>query len=275
MGKTHEDADARRKDGYSEQEAIRFLGDMVETIARGVEVVRTEIGRSTKVRIEKGDSRVFLVKRPGSNAWVITAYEYKPGSTGAGNDAPVDTHSQSTLTRKGMGAGNSKIARGSGSVKQSASRSQHGYEEKPGERSGGRAPAAPTHSAASRTRDKMGAGHSKVAQDQESVNAPLSDVELHAVVERITAVVKFHDADGVQVVPDFDALPAAAKKDAKRQGAGKGDVEGVFHNGTIYLIADMIRDEVHAETVLFHEAAHRGLRALYSDAKVKVAMNRL
>lgn len=48
-----------RKDGYSEQEAIRFLGDMVETIARGAEVVRTEIGRSIKVRIEKGDSRVF------------------------------------------------------------------------------------------------------------------------------------------------------------------------------------------------------------------------
>ena len=206
---------------------------------------------------------------------VITAYEYKPGSTGAGNDAPADTHSQSTLTRKGMGAGHSKLAQGNEPVKPSVSRSQHGYEEKPGERSGGRAPAAPTHSAASRTRDKMGAGHSKVAQDQESVNAPLSDVELHAVVERITAVVKFHDADGVQVVPDFDALPAAAKKDAKRQGAGKGDVEGVFHNGTIYLIADMIRDEAHAETVLLPEAAHRGLRALYSDAKVKVAMNRL
>ncbi len=178
-------------------------------------------------------------------------------------------------SRNRMGAGNSKLAQGNEPVKPSVSWAQHGYEEKPDERSGGRAPAAPTHSAASRTRDKMGAGHSKVAQDQESVNAPLADVELHAVVERITAVVKFHDADGVQVVPDFDALPAAAKKDAKRQGAGKGDVEGVFHNGTIYLIADMIRDEAHAETVLLPEAAHRGLRALYSDAKVKVAMNRL
>ena len=105
--------------------------------------------------------------------------------------------------------------------------------------------------------------------------SPLSDVELNAVVERITSVVKFHDADGVKVISDFDALPAKAKEDAKRQGAGKGDVEGVFHNGTIYLIADMIRDETHAETVLFHEAAHRGLRGLYSDAKVKVVMNRL
>jgi len=76
-------------------------------------------------------------------------------------------------------------------------------------------------------------------------------------------------------VADFDALPAAAKKDAQRQGAGKGDVEGVFHKGKIYLVKDMIRDEAHAETVLFHEALHKGLRELFADHSVNAAMNKL
>lgn len=94
-----------RKDGLTEREAINVLSEMVRAIASGAEIKRIEAGGSISVKIEHDGYRVALVKSPGANAWVITAFEIGPDARPAGWATAAPTQSAASLSRDGMGAG--------------------------------------------------------------------------------------------------------------------------------------------------------------------------
>jgi len=115
-------------------------------------------------------------------------------------------------------------------------------------------------------------GEAKLSRAKKK-STPLAAVELDAVIDRVAPFLK--GADGVTVVDTFRDLPAAIQDDAKKQDAGDGDVEGVFHKGKVYLVRDAIVSEEHAETVLLHELTHRGMDVIYGNKGVNAAMRKL
>ena len=87
----------QRKDGLSAKQAESLLFDLVDTIAKGSEIASPEIYGMQRSVINNGKHEVILVKRPGSNGWVVTGYElYNTDDTSAGGDALVSTRSEST-----------------------------------------------------------------------------------------------------------------------------------------------------------------------------------
>jgi hypothetical protein len=98
-----------RKDGLLEGRAQRLLEGLVETIANGRELRRAEIGGATRAVIEWKNMQAVLVRNPGSNTWLLTGWELKPGATNAANDATGTTHRMADSSDHTAGAG-SKIA---------------------------------------------------------------------------------------------------------------------------------------------------------------------
>lgn len=120
------------------------------------------------------------------------------------------------------------------------------------------------------------ASNLSIASESESstVAVPLSNEDLRAGIR--TILPDFEDGDNrATIVNSFDGLPDVVKQEAKNQGSNGDDVEGVFHNGTIYVVADKITSVGQLETLLFHEGTHGGVNALYADEGVSRAMNRL
>lgn len=120
------------------------------------------------------------------------------------------------------------------------------------------------------------ASNLSIASESESstVAVPLSNEDLRAGIRAILP--DFKDGDNrATIVNSFDGLPDVVKQEAKNQGSNGDDVEGVFHNGTIYVVADKITSVGQLETLLFHEGTHGGVNALYADEGVSRAMNRL
>ncbi len=70
----------------------------------------------------------------------------------------------------------------------------------------------------------------------------------------------------------FDLLPSAVQQAAKDQGS---DVNGVFHDGSLYLVRERMRSPLDVEWTVFYEATHKGIRDLYADANIVRASNRL
>ena len=99
----------QRKDGMTEREAISFVGRLVETIANGEEISRTEIGGSTRVGIDDGSNIAWLVKNAGSNGWLVTGYEKNPDGGRGGRAPTAPTHKAASLTRGSVGAGESIV----------------------------------------------------------------------------------------------------------------------------------------------------------------------
>lgn len=65
--------------------------------------------------------------------------------------------------------------------------------------------------------------------------------------------------------PQVPAQVRELDAEQKSQGAA-GEVEGFFHKGTIYLVAEALPDRAAAQRVLFHEAlGHHGLRSVFGD----------
>jgi len=87
------------------------------------------------------------------------------------------------------------------------------------------------------------------------------------------------DYGGIVVARTFADLPAAIQEEARKQGSDGSDVNGLIHNGKIYLIRSRMTSEAVVEATLFHEATHRGLPAsvfkMYRDRSVLRAANRL
>ena len=94
-----------RKDGLTQAEAIGVLSEMVRAIAAGKETKRVESGGSIAIKVEHDGYRVALVKNPGANAWVITAFEIGPDARPAGYATAAPTQTAASLSRDGLGAG--------------------------------------------------------------------------------------------------------------------------------------------------------------------------
>lgn len=94
-----------RKDGLTETQALNVLSEMVRVIASGPETERAEVAGAVSVKIEHDGYRVGLVKQPGANAWVVTAFELSQVRERPDIDARPPTQSKSTLPRDGLGAG--------------------------------------------------------------------------------------------------------------------------------------------------------------------------
>ncbi len=81
----------QRKDGYTEKQALNFLADVVETIARG----RTErvvgLARVKRCMIIFNGNEVQIIKNPGNNAWVLTGFVRNSDGNRVGNDSPAPT----------------------------------------------------------------------------------------------------------------------------------------------------------------------------------------
>ncbi len=104
MGLSHILEARQRKDGLSEQDAIKSLSKVVTAIASGEEVARNNYPRAVSVKVEHAGYRVALTKNPGSNAWVVTAFELSQAHERSGLDTRPSTQSISTLSREGLGA---------------------------------------------------------------------------------------------------------------------------------------------------------------------------
>jgi hypothetical protein len=78
-GIAHIIAQRMAKDDMSEAQVLHFLTHgLVDAIANGTEQSRALMGVSLNVRLIHGDNIAVLVKRPASNAWVLTGFERWP-----------------------------------------------------------------------------------------------------------------------------------------------------------------------------------------------------
>lgn len=73
----------------------------------------------------------------------------------------------------------------------------------------------------------------------------LAPEQLHAILNRITARWKMN-GDEVIMVRRFAGLPARIRQDAFEEGRYGRDIEGAFHNGKTYLIAEQLSSEIDA-----------------------------
>jgi hypothetical protein len=70
------------------------------------------------------------------------------------------------------------------------------------------------------------------------------------------------DHPPVKIVASMKELPSAVQAQAAREGVS--DIDGVFHDGTVYLVLDGITSPKHAIKVLMHEVlGHYGLRKTF------------
>lgn len=89
--------------------------------------------------------------------------------------------------------------------------------------------------------------------------------KLQVVADRITKSMKNMPKVNVFESPDSAGVPGKLSALINKQGALK-DVEGVLHDGEIYLFASGLVDEARAEQVLAeHEVTHYGLRGILGD----------
>jgi len=102
---------------------------------------------------------------------------------------------------------------------------------------------------------------------------PLSDVEFNSVLERVAIGLEDADRAGLFVpVESYEALPAAIRKEAQRQGDNPNDIEGAYHNGKVYLLRKNITSARRLEELIFHEwHGHFGLNRMFG-AGIKKAM---
>ncbi len=94
-----------------------------------------------------------------------------------------------------------------------------------------------------------------------SAGLSISTRDAQAVLDRIAP--KYKNLPPVHLLQSPAELPARVKelRDYIRKAGAQNDVEGVFHEGEIWMFTDHIADEARFEHVLFnHELAHYGLR---------------
>ena len=69
----------------------------------------------------------------------------------------------------------------------------------------------------------------------------------------------------LEVVATEAELPEAIRQHAEKDGA-TGQIEGVFHNNTVYVVASSVRSEAHLEEIIAHEGlGHFGARKLLGE----------
>jgi hypothetical protein len=82
----------------------------------------------------------------------------------------------------------------------------------------------------------------------------------------------WQNAPDVKVVQSIKDLPDRQRRQVERDGAF--DVEGIFADGQVYLVADNLRDARHAAFVLQHEVlGHAGLQGAYGQRLTPLLMS--
>ncbi|GAB3473921.1 hypothetical protein GCM10027398_28430 [Azotobacter salinestris] len=109
----------QRKDGKSAEGALRLLDGMVEAISKGGRVQPDSSRQDYPWGEEHDDMIVWMTKREGSNAWVVTGYEKRPDGRAAGRATGRPTHAAASRTRDDVGAGNSNNGRDNGQINRS------------------------------------------------------------------------------------------------------------------------------------------------------------
>lgn len=76
---------------------------------------------------------------------------------------------------------------------------------------------------------------------------------------------KWVNAPEIHIVENAEDLPEEIKDQAPREAKGRmGKVQGVYHRGKVYLVAEHIADAEEAQRVLLHEVrGHLGMRAVF------------
>lgn len=94
--------------------------------------------------------------------------------------------------------------------------------------------------------------------------------------EAITdAIESIPELAGVKVVQSFEDLPARALKQAEIDGVNQGDLNGIYVNGTSYVVADNHATAAEAvRTAVHEEVGHLGIRGLLGD-KLTPTMERI
>ncbi|MEQ6331806.1 LPD38 domain-containing protein [Pseudomonas chengduensis] len=94
--------------------------------------------------------------------------------------------------------------------------------------------------------------------------------QLRMQLKRLTG--SWQNAPDVKVVQSIKDLPDRQRRQVERDGAF--DVEGIFADGQVYLVADNLRDAQHAAFVLQHEVlGHAGLQGAYGQRLTPLLMS--
>ena len=110
------------------------------------------------------------------------------------------------------------------------------------------------------------------SSDVNASNVGLDYAAAVDLVDRITS--SWMDKPDTVVVASYDDLPAAVRADHAGQGGQPGEVQGAFHGGKLYLVADAHDTPAELETTLFHEAwGHFGLRSAFGESMSKTMAN--
>ena len=97
-------------------------------------------------------------------------------------------------------------------------------------------------------------------------------VEAQAITD---AIANMPELAGVKVVQSFEDLPARALKQAEIDGVNPGDLNGIYVNGTSYVVADNHATVAEAvRTAVHEEVGHLGIRGLLGD-KLTPTMERI
>lgn len=269
MGISHIQEARQRKDGMTDDQALRLLQSIVDAIASGTETRRNEVAGSVTVSVEKNGVEAILTRRSGSNTWLVSGWNQKnPDAGAAGSVAGTATSSTSTTAQRGEGAGFTRmIEAGEPLVNQ----------RNPDGAGAGRATSAPTSPAASRTRDQRVAGFGEIVRSADpDVNLSrgtsaqgIPTTLAQQIVDAIRA--RWANAPDIVVVADMQdaAIPERVRQeDAKQRSQGAtGTPEGFFYDGQVYLVASALNNPGDVVRVLFHEAlGHAGLRGVFGDA---------
>lgn len=91
--------------------------------------------------------------------------------------------------------------------------------------------------------------------------------ELGVVIDRFTSGLRnAPDIHTFETISDLLSAVPEIKEEADKQGKDLSDVNGIYHNGAVYLIRMRLTSIADAEEVLFHEAfGHYGVRSLLGN----------
>jgi hypothetical protein len=129
MGLSHIIEARQRKDGMGDADVSTLLDSIVQTIAVGSEFNRQSVANATRVGLDGGNTIVWLTKRDGSNAWVVTGYEKTPGGANAGRATSAPTHNPASLTRRDAAGVDTSFAANDVDVKRSANGAIEGFHD--------------------------------------------------------------------------------------------------------------------------------------------------
>ncbi|POY42905.1 phage tail tape measure protein [Avibacterium endocarditidis] len=106
MGIAHIIESRIRKDGMDYGQVSQMLTHrVVETLAKGQVSQIYKNGNVQSVFIDYNGNRATLIKRQGSNSWLMNAFEMKPTDGQVGSNDPIQpTHTLPTRQRQDMGA---------------------------------------------------------------------------------------------------------------------------------------------------------------------------